>query len=173
MRSVPKRVKIAVTATRECDVYDGSWYYEYLGELHRSGVLQDISSSLNREKIKNFLHAPTMEKFGFLLSCDKDKKWTVITPQEEKIIMGDVPGPWNKPFINIADTAESIVKFMLEMWGKNPRNQKYGTWLANAKRKVEAAVGMSCGGTQFVYPRDGDISVQVKQANSEMGVQVN
>ena len=73
----------------------------------------------------------------------------------------------------MADTAESVVKFMLEMWGKNPRNPKYGTWLANAKRKVEAAVGTPCGGTQVIYPRDGDLSVQVKQANSEIGEEVN
>ena len=64
--SVPQQAEAAVTASRECVCAparsDGTWwYYQFLAELFRSGVLVRHVSQLNRDGVDNLLDVPALD----------------------------------------------------------------------------------------------------------------
>ena len=65
----------------------------------------------------------------------------VITPQKENIMMGDIMGSCEEPYIKMTDMSDSIVGLNQEISGKDPRNPSYDAHLVNAKKKVKTAVG--------------------------------
>ena len=100
--AVPQQAVAAVAALRECaDARarnNGTfWYYQFLAELLKNGVLVRHMPQLNRDVVDNMLDVPTLDCAGFVVDYNKDATWRVITPQGKAIVMGEFAGSWSEP----------------------------------------------------------------------------
>ena len=88
---------------------DTCWYYEFLRELLRNGILTRYMSQLNREGVDNLIDVPALSDAWFAVDCGHDEGWRIITRQGKAIIMGEFAGSSCKPGVSLSDTTHSLV----------------------------------------------------------------
>ena len=111
-RSVPQQAVAAVMAPREsmdarARKMGTHWYYEFLTELLRNGILVRHVSQLNKDCIDNLLDVPALSDSGVAVNCDQDKTWRVVSPQGKVIVMEEFAGSWSELEVSTDDIAHS------------------------------------------------------------------
>ena len=117
------------------------WHVVVLPDHGRVVQKRRHVSQLNRDGVDNLLDVPALDSVGFAVDCGRDKAWRVITPQGKALVIGEFTGSWFEPEVSVNDTAHSLVMFLKEMLGVEPKDATFDEKAKLAAEKAEFALG--------------------------------